>query len=309
MSNIVDIVSGKEHQECGNYSQRSFSSDGLGYSINMEPFWSKHQQSHYNELFLNSMMGNVSSESGLWHPRNKAAMLTLELKHDEVDKPQYIVLHDPMEVPDLLNGKIILKANREYTILITPSVMVADPSINSLSIDRRGCQLKEETGDLKIFKHYSQSACLLECQLQLGLDTCGCIPWNFPHFNTDSPVCHEQITKGCFYPLLLKTTVKACNCPQDCDAIQYEYAISSVPMEDISDEYQTMRHGTYYQLAFLQSYNEFLNGVELPYRQPKLKIYFKLSSSMISRNTKTARTSFVASLSNLGKPFATTYII
>lgn len=49
-----------------------------------------------------------------------------------------------------------------------------DPRISSLSISQRGCILPQEN-PLRMYKLYSYSACIAECQTKAQLQLCGCV--------------------------------------------------------------------------------------------------------------------------------------
>ena len=49
-----------------------------------------------------------------------------------------------------------------------------------LTESQRHCRLSENNENLKIFKVYSQEACILECKIEKALKRCGCMPWYYP---------------------------------------------------------------------------------------------------------------------------------
>ena len=63
---------------------------------------------------------------------------------------------------------------------ITPKGREIDVSGKELDETQRICRLTEENSELKIFKKYTQEACLFECKLNMAASKCGCIPWNYP---------------------------------------------------------------------------------------------------------------------------------
>ena len=72
-----------------------------------------------------------------------------------------------------------------------------------LSISQRKCRFPEENEILKIYSNYTKSGCLMECKIDYALRTCGCIPWDFPHFTLNDPTCDEYGTT-CFERCIIK---------------------------------------------------------------------------------------------------------
>ena len=70
-------------------------------------------------------------------------------------------------------------------------------SAKNLAEEQRKCRFKSESGSLRLFTGYTQSACLFECQLEYSYSKCQCIPWNYPHFESGIPICH-RFSQDCF---------------------------------------------------------------------------------------------------------------
>ena len=107
------------------------------------------------------------------------------------------------------------------TFLITPSQIVTSASAKNLGEEQRKCRFKFESGSLRLFTGYTQSACLFECQLEYSYNKCQCIPWNYPHFESGIPICH-RFSQDCFEIAMGDTNSSAaCDCPFDCATTRY----------------------------------------------------------------------------------------
>ena len=130
--------------------------------------------------------------------------------------PFKIAIHDPTEIADLRQTGVEIEPGYTSTFLITPSQIVTSSSAKDLTEEQRQCRFDLENGSLKLFKDYSQSACLLECELQEAYGRCQCIPWNYPHLEEGMPICN-QFGRDCFETAMANASSSAsCNCPFDC---------------------------------------------------------------------------------------------
>ena len=130
--------------------------------------------------------------------------------------PFKITIHDPMSIGDLRRSGVELEPGYIFTFLITPSQIVTSRSAKDLPQKDRQCQFGFESRSLKLFNEYTQSACVLECQLQEAYSQCHCIPWNYPHFEEGIPICN-RFSQECFEKTMADTNSSAiCDCPFDC---------------------------------------------------------------------------------------------
>ncbi|XP_059089063.1 uncharacterized protein LOC131885143 [Tigriopus californicus] len=143
-----------------------------------------------------------------------------------------IALHDSSSIPDLRYDYIKISPGLEYKILITPTKIESDESLRSMDIERRNCRFDDEIEDSVLFQKYSQSGCFLECQIRKAVEECDCLPWNYPHYTVNG-----QLTKLCDYrghfcveEILKRSTFwKECNCYPSCNTMTYTYSISNKP--------------------------------------------------------------------------------
>ena len=130
--------------------------------------------------------------------------------------PFKIAIHDPMSIADLRRSGVEVEPGYISTFLITPSQIVTSWSAKDLPEKDRQCRFNFESRKLKLFKEYTQSACLFECQLRDAYNSCQCIPWDYPQFQEGIPICN-RFSQDCFEKAMADTNSSStCDCPFDC---------------------------------------------------------------------------------------------
>ena len=71
-------------------------------------------------------------------------------------------MHQPIEVPELVEFGFALEPGTEAFIAVDPKVIHADDAIHKFSTEKRQCYLEGER-ELEYFRHYSFLNCFLEC--------------------------------------------------------------------------------------------------------------------------------------------------
>ncbi len=179
-----------------------------------------------SSLFL-VLQDNLIRTKSRYGPSNQKAY------HLKPFTPFKIAIHDPFSVADLGNAGVSVEPGTISTILITPSQIITTSTSRSLGEERRACRFKYENDGLEIFKIYTQTSCLFECQLKVALDKCEWVPWDFPHPGKIWPVC-DLWGRYCFKKLMeSKKTPEECKCPYDCTTVRYSYSVSSIKMDPV----------------------------------------------------------------------------
>ncbi len=80
------------------------------------------------------------------------------------------------------NGFITWAPGHKNTVSLSATIITADDSLPGLSKDSRHCFFDWENSVLKIYKYYTQSNCIFECNLFYVQDQLNqtCTPWYFP---------------------------------------------------------------------------------------------------------------------------------
>ena len=143
---------------------------------------------------------------------------------NEMNLPFGVGIHDPMQVPELM---VNIRVGYKATFRITPSQTVTSQDTAHLPKEKRGCQFQHENDELSIFKVYTESSCIFECKLNIALDKCHCMPWDYPHFNNSVATC-DKFGGLCFKTFMEHPdTTRPCKCLPDCAITTYSYSMDS----------------------------------------------------------------------------------
>ena len=132
---------------------------------------------------------------------------------------------------------ILLSPGMRHIVTVSASVSNATKDTIRIPLEIRKCLHPEETSGLQLFKTYSKSACLVECNLKKAYNICGCLPWNYLHFN--QPDSGAGITELCDMEgnhCVEKVMEKfendlSCSCWPSCVEISYTHTLISSPLE------------------------------------------------------------------------------
>ena len=316
-----------------NLFTRAYTDKGIGYSFNSEKFTTTFQETtdnvdgHLAMWFNNKREVEYPKSSGkdfqlrIVIDANIEEVERYEKNIDDVDKmPKAFLLtvHDPSSPANLRAEGIEVTPGYETTILITPRLLETSKDAKTmLNPKERKCKTKQETQGLKLFKTYTQEACLLECHLTEASDRCGCTPWTYPHI-PGSLLC-DALGIHCFERhLKLLNTQSTCDCPNDCDSVIYSFFGSAKVLEKnllCIGEKAIKEADLFYDFyqydalpkKFLAWYNYIVHKKEHREKElckKKLKyravVNFQLATRAVSRTTQDLRQSFADKLSTFG---------
>ncbi len=228
-----------------------FTSNGIGYTFNNEPFWTLFKSTRGNLAFYQEMYAKTEDfENEL--PRNisqtgHSFSLDFVLRHnsygyvgDKVFSPSqevYLTLHDPSKVPNLKSDGISIQPGLFYDIRVVPTVTVTNPSGLALDPKTRNCLSKQESWRLHAFNTYSQSACILECKLRMAISTCKCLVWEYPWVDMPAEFCTSGSSEECFQSIMSNDTKTVeCGCLNDCQYITYNVDVHVTKLRRRSHE-------------------------------------------------------------------------
>ena len=179
---------------------RTYSNYGIAFTFNGAPIEETFVETTIFKL-ISSIFWMKSTKAGSheniqWvSPQSNVIQLILQLSDAQplaaelatergiLDYAFRLSLHDPLSPPDLRYDYIRLQPKKHHVIFLEPSVTTAKESTRSMPLETRGCKFADtEDGCLSAFKSYSKAACTLECSLKVAYSTCGCLPWNYLHF-------------------------------------------------------------------------------------------------------------------------------
>ena len=316
--------------------RRSFTNKGLGFTFNnlkADKLFKRKKilATQINNLQMNQMSGPLPMTNA--GPSNALSVI-IENNIEEIEffqktkQPQNptgemkfeptkvdVVLHDPSEPANMRLKSLEVPLGQSSKVYITPTATVTDATGRALSQDGRHCRLREETRGLKVFQTYSREACVLECQLSQAVQRCGCHPWDYPIITEQESNFCDAFGYICFEEMMENNTV-VCDCPMDCDSVQYSYSIVSTPM---TEEKECPTNGKdsdfeeFYKKPFPPKFvlraREFMKKTNssrvvdhckqlLRYRA---KVTFRLATDTVSVTVRSRRLSFFDKLSGFGK--------
>ena len=223
-----------------------YSTKGLVSTFNHNSFWDIYKNNDNNQLFFSDIHEKLEGHGGTVLPRNAEFSgpgygLTLFVKHKSWLGGAKLMVHDSATPADMRASDEVLelKGNKVYNIKVTPRSISVENGVKKLTPTRRNCNLPHEADSLNIFRWYTQSSCLFECQLKRAYRACGCIGWDYPHFSSNLRTCYGNVHRSsdgghrCFEAFMDSGGMPS-QCPQclgSCESTSYPYTVKS---KDIS---------------------------------------------------------------------------
>ena len=121
---------------------------------------------------------------------------------------------------------VSLKPGHEYIIEIIPVGQRSTEGFRNLPKNKRKCQLDYELNKNSIFKIYSKSNCMYECEIEKAYEVCECIPWDFFHqlkSNGSAQEC-DVFGRTCFHNVMnafAKEEHHCKYCIEECDMMNF----------------------------------------------------------------------------------------
>lgn len=256
----------------------------------------------------------------------------------------YFQIHSTNELPQILNDphqrtemdSLSLKAGNEYFIELTPFGQNVTNQFRKLDYQDRNCFLSKELpakgSQLKV---YSKQNCRYECKINIAIENCGCIPWDFPLNIIDSDVMECDIFgRTCFMNSIEQSTANEINqCPQcqdECEFMEFhktritEKAIkygegwfkfsSDGCIPDYFCDYLLDANDTIESLTWYEKLRDVRDGIEgnakketkksqkylKDHLEDHIVVHLNFASSKVEMNILDARYSFYDKFSKLG---------
>jgi hypothetical protein len=216
---------------------------GVCHSFNALPFSSLFKESYYTQNFKSVFDPfDLDGEHFLVKNENhgKSFQQYLILDSFNSGKPERLAGSFKISVGDV-NNYVSVRDNAIdaetgiYTkIIVHPTQYKADKKIRDFAIEDRQCRYHDENMQAdSLFKIYSYETCRFECRLQESKRICGCTPWNYPHYGTETvtEIC-DGVQAHCFEEMMDKSNL-TCDCLPDCTKLEFK---TSVTKKKISPE-------------------------------------------------------------------------
>ncbi|XP_017493088.1 PREDICTED: pickpocket protein 28-like [Rhagoletis zephyria] len=178
-----------------------------------------------------------------------------------------ILLHNPLEVPNMREIGLLLSPGRETTVRIQTEKVESDRYVRYISKNSRRCLFENEM-HLDFYNEYTQRNCVVECSADTLLAHCGCLPYFKPMRYGNETICDIRDT-ACvervrLLTMLINKSGKGCaaECPSSCNDLSYLPTFFSAPLIH----------------AGFQIDNQMVKNISSEYVQKNIamvKIYFK----------------------------------
>ncbi len=232
-----------------NLFRKLFTTKGIGYTFNNEAFYKMFINNTDNTAFFKEMHQLENDDTHgpkiitLNGKKRSFEFILNHIKTNAISSSNRLMIHSPYTIADARDEAIDLAPGMMYDIFLTPSVTVTDRKGLQLDYTQRKCFSARENSNLKIFRSYSQSACLFECQLTKAIEKCNCTAWNYPSVNNKVNLCWFEVANTCFEETMEELDPQSCDCPNDCDSIHYNIGISEsfLNVEEICDVLSFLR--------------------------------------------------------------------
>ncbi len=141
-----------------------------------------------------------------------------------------VLAHEPGVTSDinlLHESHIEVPAGQAITISLKPTVYTTSDDFNSMSEEKRNCQLSNEN------EHYHQANCVFELKKAMAIEKCNCTPWDLLTLGQrkSTDVC-EHFGLACYqrviFDSVLEEELLMTNCKPACRYIDYSATISTI---------------------------------------------------------------------------------
>jgi hypothetical protein len=142
--------------------------------------------------------------------------------------------------PLMLQNGFQIKTGHNNMIALSATKIDATDDLRSISPINRNCLFPDETGNLKLYKSYSKSNCLLECSLYYAQNkltallnmTTPCTPWYFPFQDGAATVCDPWQAIQFYEYMFNDIPDDVCSyCLPDCVNTIYHPVVTSLPFK------------------------------------------------------------------------------
>ena len=173
--------------------------------------------------------------------QDKGLMLVLDAHTDKVSSSSVsddfrgfiTVVDDNNDYPITERNGFLVKPGMENHVAISALEIMGEESIRSIDAKNRDCYFSDENS-LEMHQKYSQSNCILECNLNYALEMMKyenktlCIPWFYPIPDNKVDQFCDPWDTVIFQDFMSSTPADQCsNCLPDCSKTIYDASVST----------------------------------------------------------------------------------
>ncbi len=306
--------------------KRAFSFSGLVYVFNSASIKDLFNNNKWTKIFHEEvekrLLDDNSTAPNLAKPHLNGPRFALEfLLQVPKEGAAKISLQESSKIPDTSGEAFKVFPGTHTSILVTPTQVTITPELLKKHPKQRQCYSRhEKTPHTTLFKYYSNSNCIFECNVKEARSQCGCIPWDFPRWEGETPICSYDGAK-CFSQVMEESSGQWCSqCLPDCETVHFEYSVQIARIRkktldlckkrEITGSNDTLKKAV--RKSLLQSYVE--GDGSSPWKRinyhtncfsfakselASISVY--ISPAFATRITRQPRVTFADQLANLGK--------
>ncbi|XP_012159624.2 pickpocket protein 28-like [Ceratitis capitata] len=150
-----------------------------------------------------------------------------------------ILLHNPLEVPNMREIGLLLSPGRETKIRIQPDKIESERYLRYISKSSRKCLFEDEEY-LEMYNEYTQRNCGVQCSAGEILESCGCLLYYVPMIYGNETICgvrdYSCAERIRMETLHIKNSRRVCSeyCAPSCNDLSYFPSFFSAPLLNTS---------------------------------------------------------------------------
>jgi len=134
--------------------------------------------------------------------------------------------HDPREMANPAKESFVAIPGYEYEVELTPSKVIADPSLQAVSCEYRKCKMPEESESLLFMRTYTQHNCQLENAIVSAIHEAKCVPRILHTLHFTYGPCSREEELSLFNSInLAQINQSRARCPEACELTTYKYVV------------------------------------------------------------------------------------
>lgn len=163
-------------------------------------------------------------------------------------------------------GSYQIRMGYENQYFVRPVELSSHEDLRAMPIPARKCRFLDEMLDGSQYNFYTQDLCLFQCKTKMAFETCGCVPWNFLHWEgTENKTC-DRIGSSCFEWALWTRKDKetnSCDCLPDCNSVEMTISQRQLPLapEELCNKKSHLY--SYLQRTMASRFNKFVEAYNL----------------------------------------------
>ena len=188
---------------------------------------------------LIAKVGKPATEPG----QNKGLLVVLDLHSDilsassvESETQGFVgLITQGGNFPQRNLGGFDIKPGYKNSLALSASIVSADRELADISPESRNCSFDWENSSLKIFKQYTLSNCIFECNFYYAQRVMSdrfepCSPWYFPSSDLSPKICDPWQAAN-ITEVMSNVPIDECkHCLSDCDTTIFKTRISTAPL-------------------------------------------------------------------------------